>query len=157
MAELPPVPMRSKVVDRTTEWFTRDIVNFLNALRGVLATVAQVIRSVAVRDQDASIPTTDLSAGVLPSGLARVTYALQITQAATVSSSAQVTLGWTTSTVSASQTFAAVTGNTTATQQSGTITVLSDAGTPITYAVAYVSVGATPMVYSFDVRVEALP
>jgi len=156
MALIPPVPMSSPIFDKTTHWFTRDIVRFLDTLRSVMSAAAQVIASVSLTSQSATIATTDVPTSPLTEGLYRVTYSLRITQAATTSSSAQLTLGWTSNSVSSSQTFAAVTGNTTATQQSDTITVFSDAGTPITYAVVYASVGATPMLYSFNVLIEDL-
>lgn len=133
----------------------KDLVRFLNVIRGLLDSAIQLVGSASVTAQGASIATTTL-VDTEETGLYRTTFSLRITQAATVSSSAQVTLGWTQASVSATQTFAAVTGNTTATQQSDSVTVLSDAGTPITYAVVYASVGATPMLYSFDAFVEGI-
>jgi hypothetical protein len=48
------------------------------------------------------------------------------------------------------ETGAALTGNTTATHESGTLMVRLDANTTIRYAVTYASVGATTAQYRFD-------
>lgn len=166
MADIPPVPMRSPVLGHSPSdperkqpflaVLSKDLVNFLNTLRGLLGSAAQFIASVGLDTQSATIVTTAMP-GTLQEGLVRVTYSLRISRAATVSSSAQLTLGWTTNSVSCTQTFAAVTGNTTATQQSGSIMVFTDAGSTISYAVVYASVGATSMQYSLDVVAEDIP
>jgi hypothetical protein len=115
------------------------------------------VQTVALTAQGAAITTTAIPTPVLPQGLYRATYSLRVTRAASSSSSATVTLGWTDGGVACSQAFAAVTGNTTATVQTGTFLVRSDADEDITYAVAYASVGATTMQFSLDVVLEAVP
>jgi hypothetical protein len=87
-------------------------------------------------------------------GLYRVSYVIRVTQAATTSSSLTVTLGWVRSGVPITQAFAAIAGNTVTTYQSTALVVKADALTDLTYAVAYASVGATPMKFEIDVTVE---
>lgn len=130
-------------------WF-RDLSNQVNAAPFRVQTVSLV-------GQGAAIPTTSLPIASLPTGLYRVTFALRVTRAATTSSSATVTIGWPDGTIACTQAFAAVTGNTTATVQSGTVLVRADNDGPITYAVAYASVGGTSMQFALDVCVEAIP
>jgi len=156
MATPPPVPMRSPVVDRG--FLHREFVRFLSTLVEWLSRTTQELGAASEVDQAAAIATTDIVlARATQNGLYRVSYSLRISQAATTSSSAALTLGWTTNSVSCSQAFSAITGNTTATQTSDAITVLVDANSAITYSVSYTSVGATPMQFGVDVRVEELP
>lgn len=156
MAELEPVPMRSPVLGLKGV-LHREIVRFLNTLRTWVSRTAQQMGAVSLSGQDATIAATAIDAPAVQNVLHRVSYSLRITQAATISSSATVTLGWTTNSVSCSQAFAAVTGNTTATQQNGSIVIFPDAATSVTYGVVYASAGATPMTYSFDARLDVLP
>lgn len=157
MATPPPVPMRSPALDAANGWLHREIVNFLESLRRWLGRTSQELGSVAETAQGAAIATTDIPTSTLQEGLYRASYSLRITRAATTSSSAGMTFGWTTNGVSVTQTFTAVTGNTTASQTSGSITIQVDAATPVTYAISYASVGATSMQYAFNVRLEELP
>ncbi len=156
MAQIEPVPIRSQVVDERGV-FHRNIVRFLNTLRQLLSLTSIQTGAVSLSAQDATIAATAIPAPETQNVLQRVTYSLRITQAATVSSSATVTIGWTTSSVSCSQAFAAVTGNTTATQQNDSVVIFPDAATSITYGVVYASVGATVMQYALDVRLDELP
>ena len=71
------------------------------------------VQTVSLTAQGSAIVATSVPIAALEAGLYRVSYALRITRAGTVSSSATVTLGWTDGTVNCSQAFAAVTGNTT--------------------------------------------
>lgn len=107
--------------------------------------------------QGASIGATAYPAFTLSAGLYRVSYTARVTQAATTSSSLTVTIGWTEGGVSLTQAGAAMTGNTTGTQQNGTIVLRLDQAATITYATTFASVGGTPMRYRLDVLVEALP
>lgn len=104
--------------------------------------------------QAASIGTTGLPLPSVSRGLYRVSYYARITTPASTSSSLEVTLSWTDGSIALSQTFAAITGNTTATSQSGTLFVRSDAAAPLSYATTYSSSGATPMQYRLDITVE---
>lgn len=114
------------------------------------------LKVVTLTTQTASIGTTALPLGTLTEGMYRVSYAARITTPGTVSSSLTVTIGWTQA-VALSQAGAAMTGNTTATQQNGSFLIRVDAATTITYATTYASAGATAMVYRLDVVVEQVP
>jgi len=100
-----------------------------------------------VADQNATIGTTTLFTPT-QSGFYAFEYYLAIRTAAGVSSSAQVTLGWTDSGAKTTV-FAAITGNTTGTTGWGRYAFYAEAGAPITYAVAYLSNPAAAM--RFDV------
>ena len=157
MAVVEPVPVRSPVLGLNGV-LHREIVNFLQTLRTLLSRVIVRIGSTSLTAQDATIATTAIDApSLIQNVLHRVSYSLRITQAATVSSSATVTLGWTTNSVSCTQAFTAVTGNTTATQQSASIVIFPDAATSVTFGVVYASVGATSMTYALDVLLDVLP
>jgi len=135
----------------------REIVRFLNTLRGLLSRTSQQVGAVEVAAEDATIATTAIDTPTLQNALYQATYSLRIVTPGTVSSSATLTLGWTTNSVSCSQAFTALTGNTTATQQSGMAVMFPDAATSVTYALAYASVGATAMTYDLDIRLDVLP
>ena len=165
MAQLPPVPMRSPVLESGAQdphkkqpfmaVLHREIVNWLRLLANAASAASQFVANVALSGQSAAVPSTD--AATLPGGLYRIGYNLTISQAATSSSSAQPTISWTNNSVSCSQVFAAVTGNTTASQSSDQIVVSVDANTPVSYSISYASSGATPMLYSFNLFIEDLP
>lgn len=135
----------------TTGWY-----QWFLALVARIQRAAQLLQTVALTGQSAAIGTTATDIGAISSGLYRVSWYARITQAATVNSSLTVTIGWTESATSQSSSGAALVGNTTVTGQSGSVLIQSDSVAPITYATAYVSVGATPMKYRLSVTVEAL-
>ena len=153
---LPGVPIDA-VVYRESLRPSRTWVDWFTTLaRRADATVFRV-QTVNLIGQGASVTATAVPISALTAGLYRVSYALRVTRPATSSSSATVTVGWTDGTVACAQAFAAVTGNTTATVQSGTALVRCDASSVITYAVVYASSGATSMQFALDVVVEAVP
>ena len=152
MAQLPPFPTRDAVVD-PTRMLSRVWGYWLTAVRDLLSVAAARVASVRLTAQAAAITTTAALA-VVTTGLYRVSSVLRITQAATSSSSATVTIGWTDTGVALTQAFAAVTGNTVTTTQSSSVVIAADALTSVTYAVAYANVGATPMQFSVSVLVE---
>lgn len=118
---------------------------------------AGIVGAVDVKVKEAAITTTAVTtAAPLVAGMYRVSYVVRVTRAATTSSGVQVTVGWTDG-VALTRAGAALTGNTTSTYETESFLVRVDAGTTITYAVAYASVGATSMQYSLDVSVEILP
>lgn len=89
-------------------------------------------------------------------GLYRVGYIIRVTQAASTSSALQVTIGWVRNGVAMSSIGVSQTGNAVTTFESKIVNVRVDGLTDITYAVAYTSVGGTPMKYEIDVIVEQL-
>lgn len=153
---LPGLP-RDPIADKTTGLVSWVWKSWLQALAQQTDAAPFRLQTVSLDGQGAAIATTSVPIASLALGLYRITYALRITRAASSSSSATVTIGWIAGTVACSQAFAAVTGNTTDTVQSGSLLVRGDANAPITYAVAYASSGGTSMLFSIDLVVEAIP
>lgn len=116
-----------------------------------LASAPTRVNSVSGENQSASIIATDLASSTLTGGLYEVRPYARIIQAASVSSSLQLVIGYTENGVVLARTFTAVTGNTITTIMTDPIiTIHADPGTPITYAWTYASVGAPPMKYRYD-------
>ena len=153
---LPGLP-RDPIAEARTGLVPRVWVSWLQALAQQVDASAFRLQTVSLTAQGAAIATTSVPIASLPAGLYRATYALRVTRAASSSSSLTLTLGWKDGGVSCTQAFAAATGNTTATVQSGTVLMRVDAEGPITYSVAYASVGGTSMQYQVVVVVDAIP
>jgi hypothetical protein len=115
------------------------------------------VASANLTTQSASIGATDLTGGSISAGLYRITYYMEITQAAGVSSSITVSFDWSSGGVAKTFPGTAETGNTTTTYQSGIFMIRSDNLSPVRYSTTYVSVGAPVMEYSLDVLLEVLP
>lgn len=109
-------------------------------------------RVVSLSAQTKEITATDLGPGGLAAGLYRVEYYARITTAAGVSSSLTVTFAWTDGGVAQSWSGAAMTGNTTATNQSGALLIRIDKATAVNYSATYASAGGggADMQYSLD-------
>lgn len=121
-----------------------------------MQSTSQVILTKTLTAQAASIASTPFTIGTIAAGLYRLSWAMRITTAATVSSSLAIGFSWTETAVSLTHTDAAITGNTTTTIQSGMVMIRSDANAPIQYIFTYASVGATPMQFRADLLVERL-
>ncbi len=130
---------------------SRPWVQFFLALREAVAPEA----SISLTAQAAAIAPV-VFVGVPVSSLYRISAYVRVTTPASVSSSVQVTVGWTDGGVAQSTSTAALTGNLTTTQASLSLLVNADAGSSLTYSVAYSSVG-TAMVYALSVVAEAVP
>ncbi len=152
---LTPFP-NSTPVTRERNLITEVWARWLTALINAVNATAQRIAGVTLAAQGASVTTTTAYTATT-NALYRLSYVLRVTRAATTSSSATVTFGWTDGGVALSTTVGPLSSNTTTSVQSDTFTVGSDAGTAITYAIAYASVGATSMQYGFRLAVEQLP
>ena len=139
-------PKEGKITERWNEWFT-----FFTTY--VQSSPAR-INNIDLTGQNASIGATDIGTGAISAGKYRVTWYFRITQAASVSSSLELTIGWTESGVPITKSFGAETGNTTTTVQTLSAMVLADEVTPITIATTYASVGGTPMLYRISVVLE---
>ena len=157
-------PVSPEIVDKNTgkkvrsPYFSQEHIDWwLEQQTRVEESPAQIGR-VSLTAQGASIGATSIGLPAVAASLYRVSYIARISRAGSVSSSLTVTFGWTRSSVSISQAGAAITGNTTATQQNGTLTIRVDANSPLTYSTTYADGGgATSMQYELDVRVEKLP
>lgn len=123
--------------------------------RLVSAAFAAPGQLVSYTSQSAAIVTAALVAST-SAPLYRVSYGLRVSQAAGVSSTATVTIGFTQGGVAQTYVGAAVTGNTTTSKQTDSFLIRPDAGTVVTYAVAYGSVGVPSMEFSFDIVAEGI-
>lgn len=139
--------------------------NFFRWLQALINVAPQVIGTVALTAQGASIAATVI-ATTFPSqpntqllpGLYRIATYARITRAGSVSSSLTVSIRHVDGAVTITQAGAAMTGNTTATVQSNTYLVRVDSQSAISYITAYADGGgATSMTYSLNIRVEAIP
>lgn len=114
--------------------------------------------TVSLTAQTAAIAATTIVITTLPavpSGLFRWTFYARIATPAGTSSSVTVTAFWTDGGVACSHVFAAITGNTTATNASGTTLLRADPDTAIGYSVAYASNPGAAMAYNLDIELEA--
>jgi hypothetical protein len=150
---LEPVPHEAPMVDApaltiSSVWYRY----FSTVIVGRLQTSAFVSKGFTLANQSAAIGATALTTGA--GGVYRISWMIRITQAASGSSAATVTIAYTDGGVNLTQSGAAVTGNTPTTVQSDMLLVRADAGTAVTYAVAYSSSGATPMQYTLSLAVE---
>lgn len=161
-----PIPAETYVVDQVRDkntgkltfsgYLSAAFVDWFLELVNRVNDSPEQYNPVTLTAQQASIATTPIPMPQIGAGLYRISVYARVTQAATVSSSLDATIGWTDGTVSCTHTLAAVTGNTTATVLLGSVVVRSDQATALTYATTYASVGATPMQYRIDVMVEGL-
>ena len=153
-----PAPIRDDVLSSLSvrklaltwiQWFT----GVYTALRAAVRNVG----SVSLETQAASIGATAIETPALTQGLYQVSYAARVTRAATTSSSLTVTIAWTDGGVACTSSGAAMTGNTTATQQSGFLLIQVDDATTVRYSTTYANVGAQTMQYQLAVRLGVAP
>lgn len=137
-----------RITQTFDQWMTAFWVR-VNATYQVLGTVAGFGSSAQ--------PATAFNVAALTAGVYRVSYAVQVTQAASVSSSISLTVRWTSRGVAMSSTTGALTGNTTTTETSGAWVLYVDAGTDVTWETGYASVGAPVMQYRTYLSLEQLP
>ena len=158
---LSQVPFRTPILQGLREVVTREWVRYLQSIVDVLNNAARKLALSSLTEQTASLSATALDTGALNPGVYRVSYSARITTAATTSSSLTVTMYWVDGDVAQSQSGAAMTGNTTATQQNASFLVhvgpnASAANDVVKYATTYVTSGATAMKYSLYVMVESM-
>jgi hypothetical protein len=154
-------PLQSLLVDtdrqgKPTGLITRVWNAWLLALTTRISAAATVLRTTQLLAQVAAVVTT-AAYTTSAAGLYRVTYCLRVTQAATTSSSLTVTLGWVRSTVGLTLSGSALVNGGPASAQTQSMLVRADRASDLTFAVAYVSVGATPVKFELDVVVEQVP
>ncbi len=155
-----PIPLFDKIseTEKGKAGFMTDAwVNWFNQILQKLGSAAVVVASSGpLTLQGATIPATDVTGGVLPGGLYRVSYYAQITRAAGAASSLDITIDYQNGGVTQSNVGATVNGNTTATHQSADFFIRMDPASPIRYGIVYASAGVPTMQYSFDLLVEEL-
>lgn len=117
-------------------------------------TATVVLTDISLTAQNASIGTTALLTAPAAS-LYRISYYLNVSQAATTSSSILLTLTWEDGT-STTQSFAtpAIVKNTVGYFVSGEITVETDGTHDLSYATTYASTGATALNYTLRIGVQ---
>lgn len=147
----------------------RLVIAFLSLLIAASSAAQMHQRFAAAADvtltgQAASIGTTNI-VGTAPAGIYNVCWVQQVTQAATVSSSLLVTIGWNNGSSKTTTIFSLNGGvlqlsadvtNVLNSTGGNCIMIFSAAGQPITYSTTYASVGATPMQYALYVTAERL-
>lgn len=163
---LPAPPYNDEVVYRPSKGPEGDLAylmtpvwqdSFVAQQQRINQTAYQFPNTIDLDSQDTSIGTTPIPLPSLSAGLYRVSVYARITQAATVSSSLQVSILFTDTGSSAIANTASQTGNTTASVISQDLPIHVDQATPISYATTRNSVGATPMKFSLRIAVEQLP
>ena len=158
------VPVSPETTERATgkkvrsPYFAQEHVDWFLEQQSRTEDAPTQLGSVSLTAQSTSLGATPVPMPELTAGLYRISYIARISRAGSVSSSLTVTMGWTRSSVALTQAGAAMTGNTTATQQNGTLFVRSDANASLTYATTYADGGgATAMQHELSVVVEKLP
>lgn len=152
--KLAPFPLRSGVADRLTQIMSRPWVAWVSDLVEKVDLDVTLVASASLTTQAASISATSFGRAVSTEGLYRVSYFARITRAATTSSSLTVAIGGVNGGVTCSMSGSAMTGNTTATVQSGTVNIQSDASESLTYTTTYASSGGTAMQYGLWLTLE---
>lgn len=130
--------------------------DWFGQLPDTLASIPNIINTISLSTQEASIPATNLAGSVLAAGVYRVSVYCRVTRAATTSSSIEVIFSWTDEAVVQSESAMTLTANTTTTVESASLLVAVDAGTAVTYATTYASVGATSMQYKLAFSLEKI-
>ena len=154
LAPTPEFVVERPVVQQSiTGRVTQAMRYWLLSLADRINRTPEVVQTVSVTGQTASLGTTTISVLSLAPGVYRLSAALRITTAATTSSSLTLTFGWTQA-VACTASSAAITGNTTSTTGSFMVVARADQATALTYATTYASSGGTAMVYRLDVAVE---
>jgi hypothetical protein len=153
---IPPIPVGAAIVQEKpfgviTTFFR---LQWQNLIDGAILT-SNVAEVQLTTPQTAAIPTAN--AFITRTGaLYRVTYYLRKTIADGVSSSLQMTLGWTDHGTAIVQTFTPLTTDTTAATQSDTRMMYCDGASGITYDIAYASNTPAKMAYNAYVTVEQM-
>lgn len=141
--------------DRPTGYFSRAWLNFFDRLWARTAAAPRKLKRVPIV-VTAIVGTTPFALGELAAGLYRVSWNTRVKTPAGVSSSCQVTLGYTDGGVP--QTFVGdlLNTNTTTTKESQMKLLRVDVGTSITYSLAYASNPPGIMVGALDFVIEDL-
>ncbi len=147
-------PNREKFLDDQGLVASRPLI-WLRDLRADVNTSSALVGggTVTLATKSAAVVTTPFTTAILTAGQYRVSAFTQIITAASINSSVIVTFSFTSNTVACTVAAPAVTSND-PTLPSGFVDLISiDAGTPISYSVAYVS-NAAGMVYTTKLVLE---
>lgn len=135
-----------RLTDAWRNWFGR--------LPEFLGSIPALLNNVVLTGQTTSLSATDFANTLLLPGEYRASYQVQITTAATTSSSIQVVFTWVDGGVTQTAYGNTLIGNTVTTGESGSILIHVDKSAAVQYSTTYASVGATAMVYSFHASLE---
>lgn len=125
--------------------------------QAIQATIYRPIDPVVLTGQNAAIVTKPFPLGTLPGGPYRVSWFLKVVTPDGAGSSATVTIGFTRGGSALTASGAVVNGDTVTTFQTATTGVIEmDAGSPLTYAIAYTSTTPNKMNYEVIFVVEQL-
>ncbi len=157
-----PPPVQDSVVElddskeRKNPFFMAKawIIWILQSLIPRVQATTQLLKTLSLTGQHASIAATAIPMSVLATGHYRVTWYMRVTTAAGVASDVTPAFGWTDGGVAQSMTGATMNGNTTATTDGGDILIAVDGATAITYATVYNSNPASAMNYKMTITVE---
>ena len=149
-------PTRVPAVD-TERYFQREWRDYLLTLQGLAGAAPQVLFTLSLTNQHASIVTTPLTLPAVTAGYYRISLYQTITTVDAVSSSLGTTVAWVDGGAVKSFATAAMTGNTLATNDSLVRLIHIDNASPITYATLYASNTPNVMRYALGIVTEAIP
>lgn len=151
---LEPIPVGTPISDAQGRITTFFRLRWQTLIDGFQVSATKAVLNLT--GQSAALVTTALQT-TASAGPYRVSFGIRKTTIDGVSSSLQVTLGWTQDSVPLTETFAAVTADSvTIGKQNDARCVWADALTDLTIAVAYASNTPGQMKYRVDVTVEQL-
>lgn len=155
----PPLPLTTELVtvpDRDQKQFMQwDWAQYFTFREQRIQESSTRIVDTLIENQGAAIGATALDVGTAAAAY-RVSSLLRVTQPASVSSSVQLTLGWTTGGQALTKAYTALTGNAVTTFSMDTLPVRVDANSSLTYTITYATSGATAMLYSVEFIVERI-
>lgn len=149
-------PTRVPPLDGLPNPFAREWRNYLLILQNIGQASPQILQEVSLVAQTTAIATTPLALPGITSGFYRVSVYYIVTIAGAVSSSLQVTIGWTDAGGPRSRVMTALVNGVVGVNDSLEFPIHTDDNSPITYATAYASNAANQMTYNLGVIVEAL-
>lgn len=154
MSQSADFPNREQFLDSNGLVAPRPLV-WLRDLRADVNTSSVIVAggTISLSSKSGAVSTTPFDTAALSSGQYRVSAATQIITPASINSSVIVTFSFTLRTVACSIAAPAVTSNDPTKPGSFVGLISIDAGTPISYAVAYVS-NVAGMIYSTDLVLE---
>lgn len=158
MAILDPVPVLSPIGNIGQARIHPDYERWLALAQSIINNQPQQIGStLTLTAQAASIVSTSIPLPALTNGTYRVGAYLRVTTADGVSSSIQLTLGWTQGSQALTKAFSALTGDTVTTVDSVSLPFIQiDQGSALTYATTYASNTPGKMKYTLILAVEKI-
>lgn len=151
-----PAPFMDGVIGKIGGLLSETWQFWIERVTASLHAVPSVLNTIVLDEQEADIPATDIAEMVLPEGVYRVSYFIHIHRPASANSSLVVTIAWTDNDGAHTMVGDTIVGNSLVTSQTGTTVLYSAKAQPVTYEIAYNSVGAVTMQYTFIVFIEQI-